>query len=192
MDREAEKSRGVELGRIAVQKGQNDFEALAAGGYPSRFSGRSYVKGQSYRTCDKSELEQCNGAGSRGMGSQYLGQPHEAIQALERSMRLSPRDPTLFRRAALAFAHLFQGEFEEAITGLKGDGSQPELYRDIPSARLRAGAAGRHHEAQAVIQRLATLLPDVSFRTLPERAVFKHSDKLDLINEGLRLAGVPE
>ena len=109
-------------------------------------------------------------------------------------MRLSPRDPTLFRtQTALAFAHLFQGEFEEAITwarrAMEGNPNYTVTYRALACALAHAG---RLHEAQAVIQRLATLLPDVSFRTLPERAVFKHSGKLDLINEVLRLAGVPE
>ena len=195
VDREAEKSRGVELGRIALLKGQNDSEALAAGGYALAFLGEEQREG--LRAIERAISLNPNSAmalAHAGWVHNYLGQPNEAIQALERSMRLSPRDPTLFRtQTALAFAHLFQGEFEQAISwarrAMEGNPNYTVTYRALACALAHAG---RLHEAQAVIQRLATLLPDVSFRTLPERAVFKHSGKLDLINEGLRLAGVPE
>ena len=195
VDREAEKSRGVELGRIAVLKGQNDSEALAAGGYALAFLGEELREG--LRAIDRAISLNSNSAmalAHAGWVHNYLGQPNEAIQALERSMRLSPRDPTLFRtQTALAFAHLFRDEFEQAITwarrAMEANPNYTVTYRALACALAHAG---RLHEAQAVIQRLATLLPDVSFRTLPERDVFKHSGKLDLINEGLRLAGVPE
>jgi adenylate cyclase len=195
VDREEEKQRGVELGRIAVSKGQHDAEALASGGYALAFLGGELDEG--LRAIQRAISLNSNSAmalAHAGWVHNYLGQPHEAIQALERSMRLSPRDPTLFRtQTALAFAHLFQCEFEEAITwarrAMEGNPNYTVTYRALACALAHAG---RLHEANAVIQRLATLLPDVSFRTLPERAVFKHSGKLDLINEGLRLAGVPE
>jgi tetratricopeptide (TPR) repeat protein len=46
----------------------------------------------------------------------YLGQADAAITDFERSIRLSPREPTLFRaQAGLAFAYLLKGEFETVV-----------------------------------------------------------------------------
>jgi adenylate cyclase len=124
----------------------------------------------------------------------YMGRPREAVDALHRSMRLSPRDPMLFRaQGALAYAHFLLREFEQAITaGKQAIESNPNYtvpYRAVASALAHTG---RIDEAREMIARLTVLVPDLSLSTLPEVVVFRHSGGLDLILEGLRMAGVPE
>jgi adenylate cyclase len=195
VDREVEKARGVELGRIAVIEAQNDAEALAAGGYALAFLGDELHEGM--RAIERAISLNPNSAmalSHAGWVYDYLGQPREAIGALERSIRLSPRDAALFRaQAALAYAHLLLREFDEAITwgrkAVEGHPNYTVAYRALASALAHAGRLG---EAQAVVARLLVLVPDLSLTTLPEVTVFRRSGGLDMIIEGLRKAGVPE
>jgi adenylate cyclase len=195
VDREAEKSRGVELARIAILEAQNDAEALAAGGYALAFLGGELHEG--LRAIERAISLNPNSAialSHAGWVHDYLGQPRQAIEALERSIRLSPRDPALFRaQAALAYAHLLLGEFDEAITwgrrAVEGNANYTVAYRALASALAHAG---RLVEAQAIVAHLSVLVPELSLTTLPEVTVFKHSGGLDIIIEGLRKAGVPE
>jgi adenylate cyclase len=195
VDREVEKRRGVALGRLAVLKGQEDADALAAGGYALAFLGGELHEG--LRAIEQAiNLNPNNAMGLMHAGwvRSYMGRPREAVDALHRSMRLSPRDPMLFRaQGALAYAHFLLREFEQAITaGKQAIESNPNYtvpYRAVASALAHTG---RIDEAREMIARLTVLVPDLSLSTLPEVVVFRHSGGLDLILEGLRMAGVPE
>jgi len=195
VDREVEKRRGVALGRLAVLKGQEDADALAAGGYALAFLGGELHEG--LRAIEQAiNLNPNNAMGLMHAGwvRSYMGRPREAVDALHRSMRLSPRDPMLFRaQGALAYAHFLLREFEQAITaGKQAIESNPNYtvpYRAVASALAHTG---RIDEAREMIARLTVLVPDLSLSTLPEVVVFRHSGGLDLILEGLRRAGVPE
>ncbi|HUE44842.1 MAG TPA: adenylate/guanylate cyclase domain-containing protein [Aestuariivirgaceae bacterium] len=195
VDREAEQQRGLALGRMAVLKGQNDADALGAGGYALAFLGAELHEG--LRAIERAIGLNPNSAialAHAGWVRSYLGQPREAIEALQRSIRLSPRDPLLFRaHAALAFSHLLLEEFDEAIAwGTRAIEANPNYtvaYRPLASALAHAG---RYEEARTAISRLAALVPGLSLRRLPETTTFKHSGRLELILDGLRAAGVPE
>ena len=109
-------------------------------------------------------------------------------------MRLSPRDPTLFRtQAALACAHLMRGDFEHAMTlarrAIEGNPNYTVSYRMLAAAQAHAG---RIQDAQATIDRLVALVPNVSLRALAEMRIFAQSGRLEMIIDGLRKAGVPE
>jgi adenylate cyclase len=124
----------------------------------------------------------------------YSGQPREALEALQRAIRLSPRDPILYRaHAARAVAHLLLGELEETISwGLKGIEENPNYnvtYRALAAAYAHAG---RLDEARNMIERLSALVPGINVRGLPEWVVFRQSGRLDYFIHGLRLAGLPE
>jgi adenylate cyclase len=195
VDRDHEKRRGVELGRLAVLKGQDDADALAAGGYALAFLGGELHEG--LRAIERAITLNPNNAlalAHAGWVRDYIGHAREAVEALQRSIRLSPRDPMLYRtQAALSCAHLLLGEFEDAITwgrrAVEGNPNYTVTYRPLASALAHAG---RVDEARDVVARLSKLVPDLSIRTLPEQIVFKHSGRLDLILDGLRKAGVPE
>ena len=194
-DGEVEKRRGVELGRLAVLKGQSDADTLAAGGYALAFLGGELHEG--LRAIERAISLNPNSAialGHAGWVRAFLGHARDAIEALNRSIRLSPRDPMLFRvEAAMAYSHLLLEEFDEAIAwGFRSVESNPNYtvsYRALSSALAHAG---RLEEAKVVVARLSTLDPGLRLSTLAEATVFKHSGGLDLILDGLRAAGVPE
>jgi adenylate cyclase len=122
----------------------------------------------------------------------YLGQGREAIRDFERSIRLSPREITLFRmQSGLAFAHLFLEEFEEAVRwgrrALDGNPNYTPTYRVLACALAHLG---RIDEARGVARRLLDLVP--SFTAELEKTLFRQSGRLPLILSGLRLAGLPE
>ncbi|HEX2134940.1 MAG TPA: adenylate/guanylate cyclase domain-containing protein [Microvirga sp.] len=195
VDREAEKTLAVRLGRLAVLKGQNDAEALASGGYALAFLGGELQEG--LRAIERAITLNPNSATAlahAGWVRNYSGQPRQAIEALRRSIRLSPRDPMLYRpQAALSFAHLMLEEFDEAIAwGRRAVEENPNYtvtYRPLACALAHTG---RLEEARGVVRRLSALVPDLSLRRLVENEVFRHSGRLDFILDGLRTAGIPE
>lgn len=195
VDRDAQTRLGVELGRLAVLKGHEDADALAAGGYALAFLGGELQEG--LRAIERAISLNPNNAIAlthAGYVRSFLGQPREAVEALNRSIRLSPRDRMLFRaEAALAYAHLLLREFDEAVAwgwrALEGNPNYTVTYRALGSALAHAGRAD---EAKTIIARLLKLAPDLSISTLPEQIVFKHSGGLDLVLNGLRAAGLPE
>jgi len=195
IDLEAERSRGLDFGRLAVLKGQNDADALAAGGYALAFLGGELHEG--LRAIERALSLNPNNAVAlchAGWVRTFLGQPREALEALGRAIRLSPRDRMLFRtEAALAWSHLMLKEFEEAIAwgyrALEGNPNYTVAHRALAAA---LALVGRRDEANGIVQRLGALTPDLSLASLPEHIVFKHSGRLDLILGGLRAAGVPD
>jgi tetratricopeptide (TPR) repeat protein len=195
LDEAAEKKRGLELARLAIFKGQNDAEALASGGYALAFLGGELREG--LRAVEQSIGLNPNNAMAlthAGWVHNYMGRPREAIAALQRAMRLSPRDPMHFRtQAALTCAYLFLEDFEEAIRcgemALEANPNYTPTYRLLASALAHAG---RVDEAKEVIRRFSTLMPDLTIPVLPEWTLFKQSGKLDLMIDGLRAAGFPE
>jgi adenylate cyclase len=195
IDREAETARGVQLGRIAVLKGQNDGDALGAGGYALAFLGGELQEG--LRAIERALTLNPNSAMAlvhAGWVRNYAGQPREAVAALQRSIRLSPRDPMLYRaQAALSVAYLFLGELDEAIAAarkaLEANPNYTVTYRALAAAYAHAG---RLDEARSTVERLTVVVPGISLRGLPEWVVFRQSGRLDYMLDGLRRAGFPE
>jgi adenylate cyclase len=123
-----------------------------------------------------------------------LGQADAAISAFEQSVRLSPREPMLFRaQAGLAFAHLLKGEFETAVMwgrrALDGNPNYTPAHRALASA---LGHLGRTEQGRAVVSRLLELVPGLTIKRASEQTRFRNSGCLSMILDGLRLAGLPE
>jgi len=94
---------------------------------------------------------------------------------------------------ALAWAYFLSEDFDQAIIrgrrALESNPNYTATYRLLGSALAHAG---RLDEARDMVERLSRLMPNLSLHTLPERIGFNQSGKLDLIVEGLRIAGLPE
>ena len=124
----------------------------------------------------------------------FLGRPRRGIECLERSLRLSPRDPMMYRtQAAMSYAFLLLGEIENAVAwgerAVEGNPNYMVTYRTLIAALAHAD---RIEDARALLARLLELVPGISIRTLAEQTVFKRSGRLEYIIEGLRKAGFPE
>jgi tetratricopeptide (TPR) repeat protein len=195
IDPEGERQRAIELARIALAKGQDDADALAMGGYTIGFLGHQLR--DAVAATDRAITLNPNNAlahANAGWLHAYLGAADHAIDHLQCSIRLSPRDPTLFRvYAALAFAHLLRNEFDIAAEwGRRAFDANPNF---APTHRVLAAAlahAGRVDEARQVAEHLLSVSPQDSVSRFAGYSVFRYSGRLDLILDGLRMAGVPE
>jgi tetratricopeptide (TPR) repeat protein len=126
-----------------------------------------------------------------------LGQPEAAIAAVERAIRLSPRDPSLGPWLAfIGMAKLHLGEYLGAVSWLTR-----AIDTGTPIARHHAylssalALAGRPPEAQAVLAEFRKMVPSATISTL--RIAARSADAKFLVQqerffEGLRAAGLPE
>jgi tetratricopeptide (TPR) repeat protein len=195
VDAEAEKRDGVELGRRAVATGGDDADALGSGGYAIAFLGEELREGLS--AIERAIKLNPNGSlvlSHAGWVRTYLGHADEAIRDFQRSIRLSPRDPMLFRtQSGLAFAHLVKSEFADAATwgrqALEQNPNFTPAHRALASA---LGHLGQIEEARAVVKRVLNLVPDLTVTSFSEQSLLRYSGRLPLILDGLRLAGLPE
>jgi adenylate cyclase len=194
-DPEAEKRTGIELGRRAITKGPNDPEALAMGGYAAAILGDEMRAGLT--TIERAIVLNPNSALAltrAGWVHAFLGEAAAAVTMFEQSMRLSPRDPRMFGTyAGLAFAHLLQERFEDAV--LWAQRSLDENPNNMPALRYLASALGhlgRTDEARAAVARLRTLAPKETITEWAAWTPVRFSRRLPLMLEGLRRAGLPE
>jgi tetratricopeptide (TPR) repeat protein len=131
---------------------------------------------------------------SSGWTKAFLGDPEGAIVQLTQAIQLSPLDPHGFRaKGGIAFAHFLAGRYEEAITWAEAALRQRPTY--IASVRELAAAsalAGRLPEAQKAMARLRQLDPARRVFTIKDWVPLRRADDLRRLEEGLRLAGLPE
>jgi adenylate cyclase len=132
--------------------------------------------------------------GHHGLILAFLNRPEEAIISVQRAIRLSPVDPTMFAfYNAMGLAHLTAGRYEEALgwieAALRENSGLPALERKLSLC----GHLGRHEEAANSLRRLRELHSDPTItgigRDLPKGMV---PEVVDRFNDGLRKAGVPE
>ncbi len=122
----------------------------------------------------------------------YAGEPEAAITAMQKAIRLSPRQPFWYPWI-LGQAHFLMQRHEEAI----------RLFEDVikrsphfPLGHLALATAyaqvGRIEDAEWEIQELLNLLPDYTVVREQARAVYKNEADLERWMSGLRKAGLPE
>jgi adenylate cyclase len=126
----------------------------------------------------------------------FSGRASQAIEAHERAIRLSPRDPLAFLlfKGGLAFAHMIAGRYDEGLDyARQGLIEQP---RSIALLRIKAalcGHAGRVEEGREAIERLLELHPGMTLAHYANSAsVYVQPKPWAIYTEGLRNAGMPE
>jgi tetratricopeptide (TPR) repeat protein len=118
----------------------------------------------------------------------------EALELLQRALRLSPRDPRGWHTyGAMALAYLTDGRFEEAASFA----NRALVYNPRfggPARVLTASLAllGRHDEVAEALERLRNIDPEFSLSRLRARLAFMHERLWNRIAEGLTLAGFRE
>jgi adenylate cyclase len=194
-DPESEKQAGIELGHRAITKGPNDADALAMGGYAVAFLGEELRAGLA--AVERAIALNPNSALAltlAGWVHAFLGEATVAVTMFERAMRLSPRDPTMFRNyVGLSFAYLLQERFEDAaLWARRALDENPNLRPPLRFLGAALGHLGRSEEARAVVARLQALVPDETITGLAMWLPVRFPGRLPLILEGLRRAGLPE
>jgi adenylate cyclase len=132
--------------------------------------------------------------GQRGATLIFLGRPKEGLAALERCIRLDPRDPFLaVRMLHVACGLYFSGEYEAAIEAanrlIRSYPNFPMIYRWSAAA---LGQLGRTVEAKEALEKAISLAPAAFDMYVRKRVPwFRPEDHAHLL-EGLRKAGLPE
>ncbi len=188
-------ARGLALARRAIAKGQDDAEALSMAGYAIGYLGGFLHEG--LRAIERAIDLNPNDAlafSNRGWLNTYLGRTDVAIASFDEAIRLSPRDPALFRTyAGLGLAYVVGEDFENAvIAGRRGAESNPNFA--APHRVLAASLAhlGRLDEARQCVDRLMALDPALTVDGFAARSLLVHSGKLEVLLDGLRKAGLRE
>jgi len=126
-----------------------------------------------------------------------LGQPTKAIDAVNRAMRLSPRDPSLGPwQAIIGRARLQLEQYDEAVIWLK---RSIETGTPIHATHAYLASAlalsGRLEEARTRLDGFLALRPGTTLAQIIERDRRngeKYMTQSKPIYEGLRIAGLPE
>lgn len=132
------------------------------------------------------------GHGYRGLALAYAGEPRQAIEAAQRALRLSPRDPELLHfYIALGTAHFVAEDYGEAARCAE----LAIAARDVPSGyRLLAASRallGEAPAARAAMAELLRLRPSTTVSAVRTVIHFKRPDDLERYLRGLVAAGLP-
>jgi tetratricopeptide (TPR) repeat protein len=113
------------------------------------------------------------------------GQPDLAIEHLETSLRLSPRERMGTPLIWLGVAYFFKRQFDEAasklLLGIQDHPGFPSSYRHLAACYAHMG---RLDEARAIVSRLHAITPLV----VPSELPFRNPEDRELYLSGLRLA----
>jgi tetratricopeptide (TPR) repeat protein len=125
----------------------------------------------------------------------FLGEPADAIQRFERSMRLSPFDPLAYYACTgMSGAHCFLGHYDEAVSwARKAIHEQPNWTAAWRLAAIAYALSDRMVEAREAMARLREIDPTLRLANLARVAApFRRPEDLARFTEGLRKAGLPE
>jgi tetratricopeptide (TPR) repeat protein len=127
---------------------------------------------------------------ARAIAANALGRYDEAKDAMERAIRLSPRDPIIgYFHVTLATAEIGLGHFDTAIGEMRkaiDSGMQQSYYVHTNLAATYALAA-RMDEAKAALAEARRLVPELTVKW-----IFDNAPTSPALLDGLRKAGLPE
>jgi tetratricopeptide (TPR) repeat protein len=115
----------------------------------------------------------------------HAGQPDVAIEHVETSLRLSPRDRLGAHFSVIGSVHFFARRFEEAVpkllVAIQEHPTHPWPYRFLVSCHAYLG---RLDEARDIVERLRAFTPVV----VPSQVPWRKPEQRKLLLSGLRLA----
>jgi TolB-like protein len=196
-DREQEIAETARLARLAADLGKDDAIALSLAAHAL-----AYV-------VPDSDIDAATGFADRAIALSpnlatvrlcsgwiriWRGEPEMAIEHVNHAIRLSPRDPTMFRmQSMLAMAHFVARRYDEASSwAQRALYEQPAYLAALPVAATSNALAGRIDVARKVMVELRRLAPWARISNLEEAVPFRCRDDWTRYAEGMRIAGLPE
>jgi len=195
VDREKETAEAIRLGRLAVDLGPDDAVALTRGGHVLGQLGED--TSGAIALLDKSLGLNPNLAATWFLGAflrLWRGEIEDAVKFFKHAMRLSPRDPELYRmQAGMAAAHLFLKNFDAAASWAE------KAYQNLPSFQMAVAVgtasyalSGRTSDAARGLAHLRQLNPALRLSNLSDWMPICLPRNLAILASGLREAGLPE
>jgi adenylate cyclase len=187
-DEEPETSRykASDLARQALQVGENDPDILANAAVVLAQFGEDI--GAMIGLVDRALARNpsfARGWYVSGLLRVFAGQPDLAIECVETSLRLSPRERMGQPLSLIGTAYFFKRRFEEAaarlLLAIQDHPGFPPSYRTLAACYAHIG---RLDEARAIVARLRAISPLV----VPRTAESRNPEDRELLLSGLRLA----
>jgi adenylate cyclase len=185
-NREANRRKGIDFARRALQVGVDDPGVLANAAYALAYFGEDI--GAMMALVDRAlalNPSFARGWYISGVIKLWAGQPDIAINDSEVSLSLTPRAPIGPALGVIGGAHFFAHRFNEAVPKLllaiQEDSSYVQPYRYLASCYAHMG---RLDDARAIVARLRAISPVV----IPDANYLRNAEHRTLYLSGLRLA----
>jgi len=191
-----ERDEASRFARLAVEKGNEDPDALWMGGWGMLMLAGEHAAGMS--AMERSLALNPNSALAScffGWAQSYRHQSQRAIEALERARRLSPLDPQPWVfYGGLAHAHFAAGRWGEAIEWAdRALHAQPRMTAVVGVKAAACSHLGRVEEARACVSRYLELRPGSTIGNVGGYVRTAVSPEFRAAyTDGLRKAGMPE
>ena len=183
---ETSRRKAIDLARQALQVGENDPGILANAALVLAQFGEDI--GAMIGLVDRAlalNPSFARGWYVSGLLRLWAGQPDLAIEHVETSLRLSPRERMGQPLAVMGMAYFFKRQFDEAaaklLLSIQDHPGFPPAYRILAACYAHMG---RLDEARAIVARLRAITPLVVPSDLP----FRNPEDRELFLSGLRLA----
>jgi TolB-like protein/Flp pilus assembly protein TadD len=183
---ETNRRKGVELARQALQAAENDPGILVSSAQVLAQFGEDI--GAMIGLVDRAlalNPSFARGWFLSGLLRLFAGQPDLAIEHVETSLRLSPRERVGQPLTTIGMAYFFKHQFDEAasklLLSIQDNSGSPIPYRALAACYA---LMGRIDEARAIVAQLRTITP----RVLPNDVPFRNPEHRELFLSGLRLA----
>jgi adenylate cyclase len=178
--------KGVDLARQALQAGENDPGILASAAQVLAQFGEDI--GAMMGLVDRAlalNPSFARGWFLSGLLRLFAGEHDLAIEHVETSLRLSPRERMGQPLVVIGMAHFFKRQFDEAaaklLLSMQDNPGSPIPYRALAACYAHMG---RIDEARAIIARLRAITP----RVVPNDVPIRNPEDRELFLSGLRLA----
>ncbi|MDH2380786.1 adenylate/guanylate cyclase domain-containing protein [Bradyrhizobium sp. CER78] len=194
VDAPKEITEGTRLARRAAELGKNDATALCFAGVTLAHVAGDLDAGANL--INRALLLNPNSAVAlffRSWIKGWIGEPDQAVDDGLGAMRLDPLAPRLsYMQASIAYGHFFAGRYGEASSW-----AERSIQEQISPVALRVLAAslalaGKREDARDAAVRLMQLVPALRVSHIKTLIPIRRPDDLARLEEGLRLAGLPE
>jgi TolB-like protein/Tfp pilus assembly protein PilF len=187
--------RAVGYARVALSSGSDDATVLANAGFLIAQLGLGYDEG--FALLRRAVEENPNNAGvltNIGIACLLAGDLAEGEAFLRRAIRLNPNEfDTHWQLTGIAHIRMAEGRYEEALEVAKRSLGVNAGYDATYWMLIAANAyLGRMADAQEAVRRLQEISPHVTLARIRrgQRSLDPH--RIDVLIEGMRLAGLPE
>jgi adenylate cyclase len=191
-----EVAEGVRLARQAIEAGMADPDTLWMAGFAMAYLAAEHATAIAAISRALVLNPNCAHAwGYKGIVQSYLGQVDQAIDSVERALRLSPLDPLRYYfETGISLALLGAHRFEEAMDRVdRGLREQPRHYALFRIKVVLCGLLGRIEEGREWVERLRAAQPGFTVTALEAHmATFFSKEMVELGVDGARKAGLPE